>query len=83
MLTKGTRIIKCLSAPGDGHQDGAKGKILQLEEVLAETIKTHKKDSTVILPPEGHVLEGVYCIEWDDMEGLPVWISDYRIKEDK
>lgn len=86
MLREGTKIVKCCSAPGDGHQDGAKGKIVKIvpipEDKRAAFLTGLKENMKAAPVPEGYSPEALYFVEWDDVPGLPVGIADYRIKED-
>ena len=65
-LANGTSIEKVGSEPGDGHQDGAKGKIVG--------------SIGPVDPSPEYAGRYAYFVEWDDMPGLPVGVSDHRIR---
>lgn len=81
LLNKGTLIEKCNSEPGDGHKDGDKGVVVDVLQVSpednAEIVKAAIKDGAKFT---GEV-HGMYCIEWDDMPGVPVYSLSYKVKE--
>ena len=61
----GTRVVKCESAPGDAHQDGA----------LATVLGSHGPVALDGRPPAY-----AYFVEWDDYPGLPVGIAAWRLR---
>jgi len=76
---KGTRVKKIRSDPGDSHQDGARGTIvgalgpLSAAQRAAAIMKLAKNGI------DGDV-EYMYWVEWDDIPGIPVAITDNRIE---
>jgi len=76
---RGTRVRKVLSEPSDGHQDGAPGTIVGAWGPLPATMRAE------IIPElaKKGITKDIVClywVEWDDMPGLPVAISDYRLE---
>jgi len=76
---RGTRVKKVGSKPGDSHQDGALGTIVgawgpvtpsQRAEIIIELAKQRINGD----------IEYVYWVEWDDIPGIPVAITDNRIE---
>ena len=76
---KGTRVRKVNTKPGDSHEDGAQGTIVgalgpasaaQRAEMIIELAKNSVDGD----------IEFIYWVVWDDMPGIPVAITDNRIK---
>ena len=76
---KGTRVRKVRSELGDAHQDGALGTIVgawgpaspsQRAELIIELAKQGRNGD----------IECIYWVEWDDIPGIPVAITDNRIE---
>lgn len=64
-IKNGSRIEKCNTAGDDAHPDGSLGTVLGS-----------------LGPVNVDGLNGyLYCVEWDDRPGLPVFVSSPRIKE--
>ncbi|HUV44287.1 MAG TPA: hypothetical protein VMW13_05595 [Dehalococcoidales bacterium] len=73
---KGTRVEKTNSDPDDTHRDGAKGTIVGAwgpvpPAFRAESLAKGKMEQDIVF---------IYFVEWDDMPGLPVAITDCRLK---
>ena len=76
---RGTRVRKINSEPGDTHQDGALATIVgawgpltpgERAELVIELAKRGLNQDS----------ECMYWVEWDDMPGIPVAITDFRIE---
>ena len=76
---KGTRVSKICSKPGDAHQDGALGTIAgawgpltagQRAELVIEMAKKGVNGD----------IEYIYWVDWDNIPGIPVAITDDRIE---
>lgn len=63
--SNGARVVKCQSAPGDAHQDGAPATVLGSMGPVAVG---------------GHPPAYAYFVEWDDYPGLPVGIAGWRLR---
>lgn len=76
---KGTRVRKVRSEPGDTHQDGALGTIVGAWGPLTAT----KRAELIPELAKQGITEDVVClywVEWDDIPGVPVAITDYRLE---
>lgn len=75
----GTRIRKVGTEPGDTHQDGALGTIVG---ALGPSTASQRAESIIALDKNGvdGDIEYIYWVEWDDMPGIPVAITDNRIE---
>jgi len=69
---KGTRIRKVGTKPSDTHQDGALGTIVG---ALGPTTASQRAEIIIDL-----AIEYIYWVEWDDIPGIPVAITDNRIE---
>ena len=76
---KGTRIRKVGTKPGDTHQDGALGTIVG---ALGPTTASQRAEIIIDLAKQGinGDIEYIYWVEWDDIPGIPVAITDNRIE---
>jgi len=76
---KGTRVKKVYSKPGDTHQDGALGTIVG---ALGPATASQRVEAIIDLAKNGinGDIEYIYWVEWDDMLGIPVAITDSRIE---
>ena len=76
---KGTRIRKVGTKPGDTHQDGALGTIVG---ALGPTSASQRAEVIIDLAKQGinGDIEYTYWVEWDDIPGIPVAITDNRIE---
>ncbi len=88
LLTKGTRIVKINSQPGDTHEDGSPGVITRVIPIPKEfkEIDGIIKSLSISWPSDYKDLgsaEGMYVVEWDDYPGIPIHITSNRVKEDK
>jgi hypothetical protein len=65
-IPNGTRIVKIACDPGGGdrHPVGAQGKVLG-----------SMKNPGTAFPK----VKYMYCLEWDDMPGVPVFAADWKI----
>jgi len=76
---KRTRVTKVCSQSGDAHEDGALGTIVG---ALGPTSPSQRAELIPELAKQG-ITEDVVCIywvEWDDISGVPVAITDYRLE---
>lgn len=73
---KGTRVEKTNSDPGDTHRDGAMATIVGAAGPAPVALRAEMLANGKI----EHDSVFLYWVEWDDLPGLPVAISDYRIK---
>lgn len=89
-LPLGTRIEKTGSVPGDGHRDGAKGRICKPPHFLGEALGVFRTQhylgpsAVPIRVDDGKILAPgmiFYFIEWDDIPGLQVGITSDRIRK--
>ena len=76
---KGTRIRKVGTKPSDTHQDGALGTIVG---ALGPTTASQRAEIIIDLAKQGinGDIEYIYWVEWDDIPGIPVAITDNRIE---
>lgn len=76
---KGTRVRKVNTKPGDSHQDGAPATIVG---ALGPTTAAQRAELLIELAKKGidGDVEYIYWVEWDDMPGIPVAITDNRIE---
>jgi len=76
---KGTRVKKVYSKPSDTHQDGALGTIVG---ALGPATASQRAEVIIDLAKNGinGDVEYIYWVEWDDIPGIPVAITDNRIK---
>ncbi len=76
---KGTRVKKGHSKPGDTHQDGALGTIVG---AWGPATASQRAETIIDLAKNGinGDIEYIYWVEWDDMPGIPVAITDNRIE---
>jgi len=76
---KGTRVRKVNSKPGDTHQDGAQGTIVG---ALGPTSVAQRAELLIDLAKNGvdGDVEYIYWVEWDNIPGVPVAITDNRIE---
>lgn len=76
---KGTRVRKRRGKPGDTHQDGALGTIAG---ALGPLSVTQRAEAIIKLAKNGidGDVEYMYWVEWDDIPGIPVAITDNRIE---
>ncbi len=76
---KGTRIRKVNTKPGDSHQDGALGAIVG---AWGPSTASQRAEAIIDLAKKGinGDVEYIYWVEWDNMPGIPVAISDNRIE---
>ena len=76
---KGTRVKKVCSQPEDTHQDGALGTIVG---ALGPTTASQRPKFIIDLAKKGidGDVEYLYWVEWDDMPGIPVAITDNRLE---
>ena len=65
MRRRGTRVSKIASVPGDTHQDGARATVV---------------GSIGPVPYQDRLVTYGYFVEWDDLPGVPVAISSWRIE---
>ena len=77
--SKGTRVKKVCSKPDDTHQDGALGTIVG---ALGPTTASQRAEVIIDLAKQGinGDIEYIYWVEWDDIPGIPVAITDNRIE---
>lgn len=73
-LPKGSRVRKVDSLPGDTHQDGALATVVGAlgpanHQIKAELRRRGLKE-----------VEWIYWVEWDDLPGMPVGITENRIE---
>lgn len=73
-IPNGTRVKKVNSEPGDTFPDGTLGTILG---AMANPGLT--PDDFPDRPFLG-TIKWIYCVSWDPLPGVPIWIADYRIK---
>jgi hypothetical protein len=76
---KGTRVKKVCSQPGDIHRDGALGTIVG---ALGPATASQRAEFIIKLAKQGinGDIEYIYWVEWDDILGIPVAITDNRIE---
>ena len=76
---RGTRVKKVNTEPGDAHQDGALGTIVG---ALGPATASQRAEVIIELAKQGidGDVEYFYWVEWDDMPGIPVGITDNRIE---
>ena len=76
---KGTRVRKVNSKSDDTHQDGAEGTIVG---ALGPATAAQRAEMIMDLTKKGidADVEYIYWVEWDDIPGVPVAITDNRIK---
>ncbi len=76
---KGTRVRKANSKSGDTHQDGAEGTIVG---ALGPATAAQRAEMVIEAAKQGidGDIEYIYWVEWDDIPGVPVAITDNRIK---
>jgi len=76
---KGTRVGKVRSAPGDFHPDGAQGTIVG----ALGPVPDDKRAEIILAAAKIGINEDIlflYWVEWDDLPGVPVAITDYRLE---
>lgn len=71
-IPNGTRVVKCNSRPGDGHQNGFPGTIYSSLELSDEEYNSIQEDKR---PPT----KLCYFVRWDDFP-IPVGVTGDRIK---
>ena len=76
---KETRIKKVCSRLGDTHQDGALGTIVG---ALGPVTASQRAELIIDLAKNGinGDVEYIYWVEWDDIPGIPVAITNNRIE---
>ena len=76
---KGTRVRKINTKPGDSHQDGAEGTIAGASGPASPS---QRAELIIELAKQGinEDIEYIYWVEWDDIPGIPVAITDNRIE---
>lgn len=76
---RGTRVKKVRSKPGDTHSDGALGTIVG---ALGPTTASQRAEIIIDLAKQGinGDIEYIYWVEWDDIPGTPVAITDNRVE---
>ncbi len=76
---RGTRVKKVSSKPGDSHQDGALGTIVG---AWGPATASQRAEIIIKLAKQGinGDIEYVYWVEWDDIPGIPIAITDNRIE---
>jgi len=76
---KGTRVKKVGSQSGDTHRDGALGTIVG---ALGPATVSQRAELLIKLENSGinGDVEYIYWVEWDDIPGIPVAITDNRIE---
>lgn len=76
---KGTRVRKINTKPRDSHQDGALGTIVG---ALGPTTPGQRAELIIEMAKQGidGDIEYVYWVEWDNIPGIPVVITDNRIE---
>lgn len=76
---RGTRVRKVNTEPGDTHQDGAQGTIVG---ALGPATAAQRAEIIIELSKKGinGDVEYIYWVVWDDLPGIPVAITDNRIK---
>jgi len=76
---KGTRVRKINTKPGDSHQDGALGTIVG---AWGPSTASQRAEFIIELSKQGidGDVEYIYWVEWDDIPGIPVAITDNRIE---
>jgi len=77
--SRGTRVKKINTKPGDSHQDGTLGTVVG---ALGPTTGSQRAELIIELAKRGidGDVEYVYWVEWDDMLGIPVAITDNRVE---
>ena len=76
---EGTRVKKVLSQPSDTHRDGALGTIVG---ALGPRTASQRAELIIAFDKVGidGDIEYLYWVEWDDLPGVPVAITDNRIE---
>ena len=76
---RGTRVKKVNTEPGDTHRDGALATIVG---ALGPTTPSQRAELIIELAKQGKDgdIEYIYWVEWDDIPGIPVAITDNRIE---
>jgi hypothetical protein len=76
----GTRVRKINSEPDDTHQDGAECTIVGALGPIPDNQRAGMILEMAKMGLEGEVLF-IYWVIWDDIPGIPVAISDFRLEK--